>query len=88
MPKKPPQNLIRTVGRRIAELRSERMTQAEFAERLGSSVQWVSRIELGENLTLATLEKIADVLGVTVPSLFIEPARDAHGAKRGRPRKA
>lgn len=53
-----------------------------------SSVQWVSRIELGENLTLATLEKIADVLDVTVPSLFIEPAREAHSVKRGRPRKA
>jgi DNA-binding transcriptional regulator YiaG len=87
VPKKAPRNLIRTVGRRIAELRSERMTQAEFAECLGTSVQWVSRVELGENLGSPRSRRIADVLEVEVSSLFVDPGRDVHTVKRGRPRK-
>jgi len=82
------QDIVRTTGRRIAELRQERMTQADFAEAMETSVQWVSRVEVGEeNLTLITIDKIANVLGVSITTLFEEPRKEALVVKRGRPRK-
>jgi transcriptional regulator with XRE-family HTH domain len=85
--KRSPQEITRTVGRRIAELRHERMTQADFAEAMGTSIQWVSRVETGENLTLITMDKIANVLGISIKDLFEEPRKETLVAKRGRPRK-
>ena len=88
VPKKPTNDLVRVVGRWIAELRLERMSQADFAEAMGTSVQWVSRVELGENLTLLTLEKVSKVLEVPIISLFVEPTKTVRAVKRGRPRKS
>ena len=74
MPKENATKLVRSVGRRIAELRRNKdLTQAEFAELLGVSVQWVSRAEVGhENLTISTMAKVANALGVQVVVLFDE----------------
>lgn len=50
---------------RIAELREkEGLTQAELAKRLGAKQQLIARIESLDhiNLTLSTLQKIADAL--------------------------
>ncbi len=88
MPKKRKLDIVPMVGRRIAELRQKRMTQAEFAEAMGTSVQWVSRVEMGENLTLTTIDKIASVLDVQVTDLFEPPAPEATVVKKGRPRKS
>lgn len=83
-----PERLVRDVGRRIVELRrSAGLTQEEFAEAMRSSVQYVSRVELGENLTIHSLAKIANVLGVRVADLFQAPGPAARAVKRGRPRK-
>ena len=64
------------------------MTQADFAEAMGTSIQWVSRVETGENLTITTIEKIAKVLDVPIKSFFEEPRKETLVVKRGRPRKA
>jgi transcriptional regulator with XRE-family HTH domain len=63
------------------------LTQEDFAEAMRSSVQYVSRVEHGENLTLHTLAKIASVLRVRVVDLFQPPAPAARAVRRGRPRK-
>ncbi len=62
-----PEILVRKVGRRIAELRRKAgLTQEALAEELGVGWRYVSRAERGENLTLQTMAKIANVFGVRV----------------------
>lgn len=72
-------DLLRHVGRRIAQLRSEGgLTQEELAARLRISDRYLRRIEAGEmNLTLWSLAKIANKLGVGMAA-FLEksPARE------------
>jgi transcriptional regulator with XRE-family HTH domain len=67
-------DLVRRVTRQIAALRKERITQEALAELLDVPVQHVSRIEAGQNITLATLERIAVALGLTVSVVF-KPSR-------------
>jgi len=83
-----PEQLTRQIGRRVAELRIERgLTQEAFSVVLRSTVQWVSQVEAGRNLTIHTLAKIANALDVTVAELLIEPKPEARAVRRGRPRK-
>ena len=59
---------------RIAKLREKKgLTQAEFAKRMGTSQQAVSRIESGEyeGFTLKTLEKIAEATGTRLKIDFV-----------------
>lgn len=79
--------LVRSVGRRVAELRRETgRTQRELAETLGVSVQYVQRIEQGrENLTLRSLAELATALAAPASELLTAPRSLA--PKRGRPRK-
>jgi transcriptional regulator with XRE-family HTH domain len=79
--------LIQRVGRRIAELRRDSgMTQEELAAHLDYTVQWLSRVETkGVNLTLRTMEKLADAFGVEVTGLLEEPSKEALKIRRGRP---
>lgn len=89
MPAETPEQLIQRVARRIVELRhAAGRTQEELAEALATSVQYVSRIEVGENLTLASVAKIARVLGVPAITLLEPPDSKAPRARAGRPRKA
>ncbi len=54
-----PDLVLRSVGRRVAELRSG--TQEELAERLGVSIKYLQRIEAGRpNLTIRSLVRIAN----------------------------
>lgn len=65
--------LLKEVGLRIQELRKERLnlTQAEFAKRLGYDRTFLSRVERGvQNITLETLDKICDGLGITIKEFF------------------
>lgn len=58
--------------KRVRSLRGERgLTQTGLAERAGVSRRTIAEIELtaGANPTRATLEGIADALGVTVSDL-------------------
>lgn len=83
--------MARKIGRKIAELRKTAgLTQADLAERLGVSIERVSRIEREGNLTVHTIVTVANALGVTAAELWAEPAVAApkEGTRpRGRPRK-
>lgn len=66
---------------RAARLRSD-LTQAELGERCGMSVQYVSKVELGQkNLTLRTMQRLAEVVGQDVVKMLqratpvVEPRR-------------
>lgn len=80
-----PDRVVRQVGRRFAELRSAAgMTQDEYAEKLGVSLKYLQRIERGENLTIRSLVKLTNGLGVSVLELFVPPRNMQR--LRGRPR--
>lgn len=86
MPGLDPRTVIPNLGRRIGELREHRtFTKEVFAERLGVSVQYVSRIEKGTNLTVESLIKVANALAVGIPDLFTLPTTPPR--RRGRPPK-
>lgn len=76
------------VGRRIAELRERHgLTQADVAETIGTTVPNLQRIEYGtQNVTIETLTKIANAIGIKVRDLFAEI--EAPKARRGRGRPA
>jgi len=78
--------LLKSVGRRFAELRIQRrLTQAQLAERLGVSVPYVASVEAGnENLTLRSLAKLAKLLG-TRPVELLRAPRTRKARKPGRP---
>jgi transcriptional regulator with XRE-family HTH domain len=79
---------IKDIGRRIAEIRRERgLTQEQTAERLGLQTNNLQRIELGmQNLTVRSLVRIANGLGVGLASLCEPPSSRLVG--RGRPRRS
>lgn len=65
-------NMKQLLGARIKSLRRGReRTQEQLAERMGLSVNYVSRIERGlENPTLETLLGLAEALKVELGDLF------------------
>lgn len=67
--------LQRTVGRNLRRYRHERgFSQEAFADHMGVHRTYMGSVERGErNLTLQTLEKIADFLGVDPRELLTEP---------------
>lgn len=86
--KEDPDRNVADVGRRIAELRHEAgLTQEEFARALGSTPRYVHQLEAGVNLTIHSLTKIANALGVPSRSLW-EPTTYRRSTRGGRPRKA
>lgn len=60
------------LGLRIKELRESRgWTQVECASYLGFHPSYLARVELGgKNVTLATIDKIAQGFDVTLEELF------------------
>lgn len=64
----------------IAQQRKARgLTQAELAERMGMEPESISRFERGATLpSLATLEKLAVLLGTTVAALLAEYPEQAY----------
>jgi transcriptional regulator with XRE-family HTH domain len=66
------QNLQRSLGRRIRELRSKHgWTQEQFAEFCGLHRTYLGHVERGEkNVSLSTVSRLADALGVRIPALF------------------
>jgi transcriptional regulator with XRE-family HTH domain len=87
-----PDEVARKVGQRIAALRrAAGLTQAALAERLGVSVERVSRIERDGNLTVRTIVTVANALDVTAADFWKEPepesSADEGKRSRGRPRK-
>jgi len=88
MRREDPEQLLRDIGRRIAELRREcGWTQEQLAERLGINRRYLARLERGgQNLTVHRLAWLAAHLGCRVADLFVEPV-DRH-VRIGRPIKA
>ncbi len=64
--------LQKRLGQRIAELRrAKKLTQEQFAEAIGLSVEFVSLVERGVNApAVSGLEKFAKALGVEAKDLF------------------
>ena len=71
-----PSAAVRRVGRRISEIRRARgITQDQMAEGLRCATKNYQRIEYGQNVTIKTLTRIANLLGVTVNELVPAPPR-------------
>jgi len=73
-PRKPEQ-VVKDIGRRIAELRVEKgWTQADLAEALGIAVQNVARMEQGrQDFRVRTLVRVAVTLGCEPGRLWDRP---------------
>jgi transcriptional regulator with XRE-family HTH domain len=86
--KKDPDRILGDIGRRVAEIRREHSwTQAQCAELLGVSVNYVKSVEAGaENLTIRSLVRWAELLGVELEDL-LSPPRSRAARRPGRPRK-
>lgn len=71
------------IGRRVAELRQERIwTQEVLAEHIGCSVKWVQTVERGQaNLSVRALAKFADVFKKDVRVLFEPPSNRRRAAE-------
>lgn len=67
--------LQRTVGRNIRRLRRERgLSQEDLAAEIGVHRTYMGGVERGErNLTLRSLERLAERLGVSPVGLLEEP---------------
>jgi transcriptional regulator with XRE-family HTH domain len=76
-----PQQLERSIGRRVKALRhNANLTVSELSRRAGISIGMLSKIETGSiSPSLATLHSLSKALGVPVTSLFklFEEQRDA-----------
>lgn len=82
-----PDDAVRQIGRRIAELRRRvGLTQGDLAKKLRVTIPWISRVErVGENLTVRSLVRIAAAIGVE-PRRLWEVPRHAPKIQRGRPK--
>ncbi len=81
-----PLRVLKDIGRRVAEVRLAReMTQEQFAEKvLGVSLKYCQAVEAGrENLTVASLVRLANKLRLPVARLFEPPA--SRRVRTGRP---
>lgn len=65
-------SLQKKIGTKVNELRKLKgLTQEALAEKIGTSIETVSRLERGVNLpSVITLSQIADVLGFDLKELF------------------
>ncbi len=72
MPRNRNQDLLRRVGRRVAQARADRgWTQEQLAEAIGIEPVSLSRLETGDRaLSLTTLGLIADALGLGLGALI------------------
>jgi len=62
------------LGNRIKEIRKEKGLRQEDMEGLGISYKYYQKIESGKvNVTLNTIEKIADALSVDASDFFVLP---------------
>src|SRR5580704_12616363 len=68
-------NLQRSLGQRIREMRSKHgWTQEQFAEFCGVHRTYMGHVERGEkNVSLSTVLRVANALGIRLPALFGRP---------------
>lgn len=81
--------IARSMGLRVGEMRRARgLTQNDLAQLIPATVTWLSKVERGgQNLTLNTMIKLSNALGVPVQELFGEPGKSGRKVSRGRPRR-
>jgi transcriptional regulator with XRE-family HTH domain len=74
-----PNLLLKALGRRIRELRTEQgYSQEAFADKCGVHRTFMGTIERGEsNLSFQNIHKVAATLGVTLSDLFLNLERKA-----------
>ena len=79
--------LLRSIGRRIAELRTAHgLTQEALAAHLDVSPGYIRQVEGGgKNLSVRSLAAFADAVGAPVAELFAAPS--SREVKRGRPKR-
>jgi transcriptional regulator with XRE-family HTH domain len=59
------------------------LSQRDFAERAGLDQKMISTLELGQrNLTLSTMAKVSQALGIPVPAM-LQPFRTLSGGGAG-----
>jgi transcriptional regulator with XRE-family HTH domain len=81
------EQILRNLGRRIADVRTARgLTQDAMAEEIGISTKYLQRLERGRSMTLRTLIHLANTLNVSLESLLLTPAKST-SVRIGRPRK-
>lgn len=85
-------DLQRVVGRNLRHYRElNGLSQEAFSDRLGLHPNYIGNLERGErNLTLRTIERLADMLGVHVLYLLTDkgaPPSVEGPRRRGRPAK-
>jgi transcriptional regulator with XRE-family HTH domain len=80
-------NLQRSLGRRIRELRSKHgWTQEQFAEFCGLHRTYLGHVERGEkNVSLSTVLRVANALGVRISALFGRSQPATEGSEHLRP---
>lgn len=63
------------LGQRLRHLRKEKLlTQEEMAERAGLNAKYYAQVERGQrNISIGSLNQIADGLGITLADLFRFP---------------
>jgi transcriptional regulator with XRE-family HTH domain len=68
-------NLRGQFGKKLRKIRRDRdMTQEQLAEAIGVTLDFISRMERGQDAaSFETLEKLAKALGVPVSELFQFP---------------
>jgi transcriptional regulator with XRE-family HTH domain len=70
------------IGQRIKNYRKgQRLTQEELAEKSGLHSTYIGKVERNEKgITIETLIKITDALGITVEELFryLQPYKERH----------
>ena len=65
-------NEFRIIGKKIREIRTEKgMTQEELAWQIGTSAQYLSKIENGKGLSLAAIIKISKALYIP-PGMILD----------------
>lgn len=80
-PAAPANGEAKAIGQRLRELRRARsLTLKDIAEGAGLAQSFISQIEAGAaNPSIASLQRIGKVLGLTLAELFNDPSADADG---------
>jgi len=76
--------LLKEIGAAIREKRvAKGWSQEELAFNCGLHRTYVGAVERGErNLSLLSLEKIADALGLSIGALFANVKKEGHNGKK------
>ena len=80
-----PELAVKNIGRRIGKIRKKKgWTQQEFADRAKVGVGYISKLEMGLNLTVHSIVKFSNVLQVPPGAFFESPNK--RQVLLGRPR--